>query len=116
MEFTRVKNFIDGEFVEETGVEYLTIYNPSTGEQIGELPLSSTETAQKAIDSSYEAYLSWKNLPIAERVSYLFNLRQKMIDKREDLAVAIATDQAKHISEARGKVQRVIELLETACS
>ncbi len=116
MEFTRVKNFIDGEFVEETGVEYLTIYNPSTGEQIGELPLSSTETAQKAIDSSYEAYLSWKNLPIAERVSYLFNLRQKMIDKREDLAVAIATDQAKHISEARGEVQRVIELLETACS
>ena len=37
MDFTRVKNFIDGEFVEEAGVEYLTIYNPSTGEPIGEL-------------------------------------------------------------------------------
>jgi len=43
-------------------------------------------------------------------------MRQAMIDRTEELAVAIALDQAKHISEARGEVQRVVEILKTACS
>ena len=38
-----------------------------------------------------------------------------MREHHEELAVAIAVDQAKHISEARGEVQRVIEIVETAC-
>jgi malonate-semialdehyde dehydrogenase (acetylating)/methylmalonate-semialdehyde dehydrogenase len=43
-------------------------------------------------------------------------MREAMEKHAEELAVAIAVDQAKHISEARGEVQRVIEILETACS
>jgi malonate-semialdehyde dehydrogenase (acetylating)/methylmalonate-semialdehyde dehydrogenase len=35
--FTRVKNFINGEWVEEKDVEYVPLYNPSTGEEIGEI-------------------------------------------------------------------------------
>ena len=33
-EFIRIKNFIDGEWIEETGAEYVPLYNPSTGETI----------------------------------------------------------------------------------
>lgn len=114
--FTRVKNFINGEWVEETDVEYIPLYNPSTGKQIGEVPLSSEKTSLEAVDSSYAAYDSWKRLSINKRMSYLFDMRQAMINHKEALAVSIAVDQAKHISEARGEVQRVIQILETACS
>jgi malonate-semialdehyde dehydrogenase (acetylating)/methylmalonate-semialdehyde dehydrogenase len=38
-----------------------------------------------------------------------------MEDHQEDLAQAIALDQAKHVGEARGEVARVIEIIETAC-
>lgn len=114
-EFYRIKNFIDGQWVEETGVEYVPLYNPSTGEQIGEVPLSSVETSNAATDSAYAAYESWRKLSVGKRVGYLFDIRQAMIEKTEELAVAIAIDQAKHISEARGEVQRVIQIFETAC-
>lgn len=114
--FTRVKNFINGEWVEETGVEYVPLYNPSTGQTIGEVPLSSEKTSLAAVDSSYAAYDSWKRLSVNKRMSYLFDMRQAMIKHTEELAVSIAVDQAKHISEARGEVQRVIQILETACS
>ena len=114
--FTRVKNFINGEWVEETDVEYVSLYNPSTGKQIGEVPLSSEKTSLEAVDSSYAAYDSWKRLSVNKRMSYLFDMRQAMINHTEALAVSIAVDQAKHISEARGEVQRVIQILETACS
>ena len=49
MDFIRIKNFIDGEWIEETGVEYVPLYNPSTGEQIGEVPLSTPETSAAAV-------------------------------------------------------------------
>lgn len=114
--FIRIKNFINGEWKEETNVQYKPLYNPSTGEVIGEVPMSSLEASEEAIDTAYAAYPAWRALPIAKRVGYIFAMRQAMIEKAEELAVAIAIDQAKHISEARGEVQRVIEILETACS
>ncbi|SDP66902.1 CoA-acylating methylmalonate-semialdehyde dehydrogenase [Desulforhopalus singaporensis] len=114
--FTRIKNFINGEWIEETGVEYVPLYNPSTGEAIGEVPLSSEETSLAAVDSSYEAYKEWRALSLSKRMGYLFSMRQAMVDNQEELAVSIAIDQAKHISEARGEVRRVIEIIEAACS
>ena len=115
-EFIKIKNFIDGEWVEETGVDYTPLYNPSTGEQIGEVPLSRPETSTACVASAAKAYDSWKNLSLNKRMGYLYDMRQAMIDDLEELAYAIALDQAKHISEARGEVQRVIQILETACS
>ncbi len=116
MEFTRIKNFIHGEWVEESGVEYVPLYNPSTGESIGEVPLSSEKTSLAAVDSAHAAYSSWKKLSVSKRVKFLFDMRQAMVDNEEELAVSIAIDQAKHISEARGEIRRVVEILETSCS
>ena len=115
-EFTRIKNFIHGEWVEEKDVEYVPLFNPSTGAQIGEVPLSTDETSLAAVDSAYEAYGSWRKTSLSKRVGYLFDMRQAMIDHEEALAVSIAVDQAKHISEARGEIRRVIEIIEAACS
>ncbi len=115
-EFIRIKNFIDGEWIEETGAEYVPLYNPSTGETIGEIPLSSDKTSIAAVDSAYEAYGSWRKLSVSKRVSFLFDMRQAMVDNEEELAFSIAIDQAKHISEARGEIRRVIEIIEASCS
>ncbi len=116
VEFTRIKNFINGEWVEEKDVEYVPLYNPSTGEEIGEVPLSSEATSLAAVDSSYAAYESWRKQSLSKRMRFLFAMRQAMVDKEEELAVSIAVDQAKHISEARGEVRRVVEIFEAACS
>ncbi|MEN8246506.1 MAG: CoA-acylating methylmalonate-semialdehyde dehydrogenase [Thermodesulfobacteriota bacterium] len=115
-EFIKIRNFIDNEWVEESSVAYEPLYNPSTGEQIGEVPISTPETSAAAVESSYAAYDAWRHLPVGKRMSYLFDMRRAMQENTEELAVSIAVDQAKHISEARGEVQRVIEILETACS
>jgi len=115
LKFVRVKNFLQGEWVEE-GDHFDPLYNPSTGEVIGEVLISSKETSAAAVESSHAAYASWRALSIGRRVSYLFEMRAAMAKHQEELAFAIAIDQAKHISEARGEVQRVIQLIETACS
>jgi len=115
MQEIQIRNYIDGQWVEAIGVEQTPLFNPSTGEQIGQVPLSGEDMSAMAIESSHEAYKSWSREAIGKRVGYLFDLRRVMIEKLEDLARAIALDQAKHISEARGEVERVIQILETAC-
>jgi len=116
MEFIRVKNFIDGKWEEDACAEYVPLFNPSTGEQIGEVPLSTKETSLHAIQSSAKAYGLWRKIPIGRRMKYVFAMHKAMEENAETLAFSIAVDQAKHISEARGEVSRVIELIETACS
>lgn len=112
--FVRIRNFIDGEWVEEHEVEYVPLYNPSTGAAIGEVPLSRAETSTAAVSSAAAAYDGWRNMSLEKRVSYLYAIRRAMIDNSEELAFSIAVDQAKHISEARGEVQRVIQIIESA--
>ncbi|MCP4992762.1 MAG: CoA-acylating methylmalonate-semialdehyde dehydrogenase [Gammaproteobacteria bacterium] len=114
--FIRVKNFINGEWVEENRGDYVPLFNPSTGEVIGEVPLSSRETTEAAVKSAHAAFDGWRKTPVATRVGYLFKLHQAMEVHFETLAQNIALDQAKHISEARGEVRRVIEIVEMSCT
>ncbi len=114
--FYNVRNYIDGKWVEEKGVKVEKLYNPSTGEVIGEVPITSDKTSVKAIESSQKAFKTWSKTSLTNRVTYLFKLYDAMVKNKEDLAQVIALDQAKHISEARGEVARVIEILQTSCS
>lgn len=114
--YVHIKNYIDGQWRMETDCETTPLHNPSTGEQIGEVPMSGAATAEMAIETAYKAYTVWRDVPIAKRVSYIHKLRAVMIRDTEKLAQSIAYDQAKHISEARGEVQRVVELLDMACT
>ena len=111
-----VKHYINGEWVEEQGAKTTPLYNPSTGEQIGAVPSASNDLSLEAIRTAHEAYMTWKDTSLSKRMGYIFKIRQLMERDAEKLAVSIAIDQAKHISEARGEVGRVLEILETAAS
>ncbi|MGB1237435.1 MAG: aldehyde dehydrogenase family protein [Pseudomonadales bacterium] len=115
-ETINIRNHINGQWLDESNGEYAPLHNPSTGAVIGEVPLSSTETSRAAVAAAAAAYPAWKNTPLPKRMNYIFKIHQAMQDNLEMLAVAIATDQAKHIAEARGEVGRVIEILQMACA
>lgn len=112
----RIKNFINGKWQDESAGKRVPLYNPSTGEEIGTVPISGPETREAAIASAWEAYRPWRNKPVAKRVEYIYKIHNCMVRDLEKLAQGIALDQAKHISEARGEVQRVIEILESAAA
>ncbi|OMH25551.1 aldehyde dehydrogenase family protein [Motiliproteus sp. MSK22-1] len=115
-ESVRIKNHINGEWLDESNGQYAPLRNPSTGQVIGEVPLSSQQTSSAAVAAAAEAYPGWSALPLPKRMDYLFKMYQAMKDNQEDLAISIAVDQAKHIAEARGEVGRVIEILQMACT
>ena len=111
-----IRHFIDGEWVEDPAADQVPLYNPSTGEVIGHVPMATAETSLKSVESAAAAFDPWRKLTVGRRMGFLFDMRRAMEENIEELAYAIAIDQAKHISEARGEVQRVIQIIETACN
>lgn len=89
---------------------------PPPARKSGAFPFPALPRRKPPIASAAEAYKSWRLVPIARRVSYLYKIHECMVRDTEALAYSIAVDQAKHISEARGEVRRVIEIVEAACS
>ena len=115
-EYFKIKNHINGVWLDEPGGSYAPLYNPSTGGVIGEVPMSSAETSRRAVAAAAEAYPAWSSTPLPKRMNVIFQLYQAMKDNLEELSQAVALDQAKHISEARGEVGRVIEIVQMACA
>ena len=115
-EFVRLKHLIGGKWIDDRNCAYVPLYNPSTGAVIGEVPMAGAQISVQAVDAAAVAFKAWRNEPLAKRMAYIFKIREAMEANFEDLAHIIATDQAKHIAEARGEVRRVIEIVEMACS
>lgn len=114
--FIKVKNYYDGQWVEEAGVEYFPVENPSTGEVIGQVPYSSEETVIAAIDAAEKAYESWRKVPVAKRTSYLFKLQHLIEENFDELAATISMEQGKTPVDAKAEMTRVLENIQTACA
>ena len=115
-QISEIKNFINGEWIVNTGLQSVPLKNPSTGEVISKVPMSTPEVSNQAVQAAADAYPAWRSTPLPKRMDYIFKIYTAMQDNLEELAQAIAIDQAKHISEARGEVGRVIEIVQMACS
>jgi malonate-semialdehyde dehydrogenase (acetylating)/methylmalonate-semialdehyde dehydrogenase len=112
----QVKNYINGEWHPLSGVKTEPLINPSTGAIIGDMPMSTAAMSNQAVQAAADAYPAWSATALPKRMNYIFELYSVMKENLEALAQAIALDQAKHISEARGEVGRVIEIVQMACS
>lgn len=111
---TKLKNYINGEWVASTTTEYLEVPNPATGEILAEVPVSTTEDFEKAVEVADKAFEDWSNTAVPRRARIMFKYQQLLVDHWEELAEIITKENGKSLSEARGEVQRGIENVEFA--
>lgn len=110
----KLKNYINGEWVESKATKYEDVYNPATKEVIGQVPLSTKEEVDEAVEVAKKAFEEWKSVPVPRRARILFNFQQLLIKHKEELARIITIENGKSYSEALGEVQRGIENVEFA--
>jgi len=111
----KLQNFVNGTWVDPAGASYLDVENPSTGEVIAQVPLTPREETDRAIDFAYQAYLSWKNVPVSRRVSYLFKLQVLLTENEEKISRILVEEMGKSLPDARAEMKRVFENVEVAC-
>lgn len=109
-----IQNFIDGEWVAAENGKVEEVPNPATGEIIAQVPISSKEDVDKAVQSARKAFQSWKKVPVPKRARIMFKYQQLLIENREELAKALTQENGKTLKDATGEVQRGIECVEFA--
>ncbi|MFD1776843.1 CoA-acylating methylmalonate-semialdehyde dehydrogenase [Paenibacillus rhizophilus] len=110
----RVRNFINGQWVESSSGMEEEVFNPATGEVIAYVPLSSREELDAAVAAAKESFLRWKKVAVPRRARYFFEYQQLLLKHAEELAELITLENGKSLEEARGEVQRGVECVEFA--
>ncbi len=110
----KLKNYINGEWVESNTTVYEEVYNPATKEVIGRVPISTKEDIEQATNAARAAFEKWKNVAVPRRARILFNYQQLLTKNKEELARLITIENGKNLTEALGEVQRGIENVEFA--
>ncbi|OMD62634.1 CoA-acylating methylmalonate-semialdehyde dehydrogenase [Paenibacillus odorifer] len=110
----RVKNYVNGAWVESSSGRDEEVYNPATGEVIAYVPISSKEELGAAVEAAAVAFQAWKRVAVPRRARYFFQYQQLLVKHWHELAELITLENGKSLEEAQGEVQRGIECVEFA--
>ncbi|MGG0418630.1 CoA-acylating methylmalonate-semialdehyde dehydrogenase [Priestia aryabhattai] len=110
----KLKNYINGEWVESKTTQYEDIYNPATKDVIAQVPISTKEEVDYAIEVAAKTFEKWKDVPVQKRARILFNFQQLLQSNKDELARIITIENGKNLPEALGEVGRGIENVEFA--
>jgi aldehyde dehydrogenase (NAD+) len=106
------KNFIDGEFVLSTSSARAANLNPADiSDILGEAPLSTREEALSAIGAAAAAYPGWRATPAPQRGRLVARVAQILERELEAMAGLLTREEGKSLAEARGEIQRSVNVL-----
>ena len=110
----QVTHLIQGQSVTSNGRTH-DIYNPATGDVIGKVQLADAATVDKAVAAAKAALPAWSATPALRRARILFKFKQLLEDNITELAEIVTREHGKTIADAKGSVQRGIDVVEYAC-
>jgi len=100
-ESIKIRNFIDGQFVEPAGGKYLDNIEPATGKAYSQVPDSDARDVEAAVVAAEKAFPAWSKTPAAERSRLLLRIADLIERDLEKLARAESIDTGKPLSLAR---------------
>jgi betaine-aldehyde dehydrogenase len=92
---TKLKNFIDGEFVDPADGQTEEVVNPATGEAIAEAPLSTDEDVDRAVRAARKAFDEWSTKTPGERSLALLKLADAIEEHADEIADLESADAGK---------------------
>jgi malonate-semialdehyde dehydrogenase (acetylating) / methylmalonate-semialdehyde dehydrogenase len=111
----RVSHWIGGRIVPGESGRSGPVYNPATGEQTAEVDFASAEEVDRAVATGKQAFPEWRAWSLSRRQELMFTIRELVHDRLDDLARILTSEHGKVLSDARGEVQRGLEVIEYAC-
>jgi malonate-semialdehyde dehydrogenase (acetylating) / methylmalonate-semialdehyde dehydrogenase len=110
-----ISNLIGSKWRRPDVSDSLPIYNPATGEVIGQVPMSGAGEVDAAVKAALAAYKGWSRTAVMERVRLMFRYKALLEEHFEELAAIITRHHGRTLEESRGEVRRGIEVVDFAC-
>jgi len=115
MALPRVSHWIDGKSVEGASGRTGDVYDPTTGRVAKQVAFAWAADVDLAVAAARDAFASWRTTSLAERTKVLFRFRELFVARGDELAAIITAEHGKVTNDARGEVQRALEVVEFAC-
>lgn len=96
---SRYENFIGGEWVAPVKGQYFENPSPVTGKSFTEVPRSTAEDIDLALDAAHQAAPAWGRTSVAERAVLLNRIADRIEENLEALAVAETWENGKPVRE-----------------
>src|SRR5947209_12754008 len=110
-------NYIAGRWTPATAAtDVLDVTNPATSEVLARVPLSGAADLDAAVTSARAALPKWRAVSTIARARKLFELRERLVARSEELARSVTAEMGKTLGDARAEVARMIEMVESACA
>jgi len=110
-----IHNLVGGKWITSTSPAGLELLNPATGETLGNSPTGSAAEVDAAVQTAHTAFATWRRVPAADRVQYLFKLKALLEEHIDELASLITIENGKTLAESKAELRRGIENVEVAC-
>ncbi len=96
---TRYGNFIGGQWVEPVNGQYLDNVSPVTGDIFCQIPRSSAEDIDLALDAAHAAKAAWGSMSVTARSNLLLKIADRLEQNLEMIAIAETWDNGKAVRE-----------------
>src|SRR5438876_5395672 len=98
------QNLVGGEWVDAAGGETMEVLNPATGETIAEVPNSSAEDVDRAVQAAKKALPQWLETTPGERSELLLKLADALVQHADELAELESQNVGKPLSAAKDEM------------
>lgn len=110
----QVPHYINGKRI-ISNTPMLDLYNPATGKTIGQVMLGDQHIIDQAIASAKSAFPQWSAMSALKRARILYLFKDILEKNKDELAAIITKEHGKTLADARGSIQRGIDVVEFAC-
>jgi malonate-semialdehyde dehydrogenase (acetylating)/methylmalonate-semialdehyde dehydrogenase len=91
------------------------VFNPATGEVTARVSLATSAEVGVAVAAAAAAFPAWAEVPVIRRARLMTRFLGLLNLRKEELARAITAEHGKVLSDARGEVERGMDVVEFAC-
>ena len=111
----KINNYVDGNIVKGSSINYIPVDNPATGEVIAEVIQSDTKDFENTVSSSVKAFEIWSQVTPLKRSRIISKYKEFIEKDIDNLAKLVSLEHGKTLDDAKGSVTRGLEVVEFAC-
>jgi malonate-semialdehyde dehydrogenase (acetylating)/methylmalonate-semialdehyde dehydrogenase len=110
-----IGHFIGGKQVVGTSGRTGDVFNPNTGEVQAKVALASKAEVETAIANAQAAFPGWAATNPQRRARVMFKFLELIAKENDSLAQLLSSEHGKVLADAKGDIQRGVEVVEFAC-
>jgi malonate-semialdehyde dehydrogenase (acetylating)/methylmalonate-semialdehyde dehydrogenase len=110
-----IGHFIGGKAVKGASGRFGDVFNPNTGEVQAKVALANKADTEQAIANAVAAQPEWSATNPQRRARVMFKFLELIQKEFDDLARLLSSEHGKVFADAKGDIQRGLEVVEFAC-